>query len=105
MLALITVDKDGVVRAIHDETQRSCHFARLDANLTLVCSDMSMKVLYASVFHKRLELGRKGLRDEGQDGLDADIFDEAIVLLFRVTAAVDAPRENSTVVGRRNQGL
>jgi len=64
-----------------------------------------MEVLYTSILHETLVLGRDGLRDEGQDCLDADVFDEAVVLLLWIAAAIDATRKNSPVVGGRDERL
>lgn len=102
VLALVAVDHDGVVGAVHDQAQSSLHFAGVDAHFALVCANVDSKVLDASLVHERLVLRRDGLGDQGKDALDLEILDELVVFGLRVAAAVDASRDHSTVVQRRD---
>ena len=56
VLALVAVDHDGVVGAVHDQAQGSLHLARLNAHFAFVGADVDPEVLDASRVHKALVL-------------------------------------------------
>lgn len=63
MLALVTMNKNRMVRAIQDDIQCFGHLTGLDTDLFFVGGDVDLKMLDAIVMHESCIVGRNLLRD------------------------------------------
>ena len=98
VLAFVAVDHNGVVGAVHDQAQGSLHFTGVDAHFALVRANVDSEVLDIGRVHETLVLRGNGLRYQCEDALNSEVLDELMIFRLGIAAAVDASRDDSTVV-------
>lgn len=98
VLALVAVDHNGMIGAVHHQAQSSLHFAGVDAHCALICADVDSEVLNPRFVHERLVLRSDRLRDQSKNALDFEILNELVVFGLRIAAAIDAARNHSPIV-------
>lgn len=98
VLALVAMDHNRMVGAVHDQTKSTLHFAGVNADLAFVCADVDLEVLDSGVVHEGLVLRRNGLGHQCKDTLDFEVLDELVVGRVRVAATVDASRDDGAIV-------